>query len=38
MNIWVDAQLSPSIAAWINRSFDNIKADKTYLDYMRQHF
>ena len=27
MNIWVDAQLSPSIAAWINRSFDNIKAE-----------
>ncbi len=26
MIIWVDAQLSPSIAAWINRNFVNIKA------------
>jgi predicted nuclease of predicted toxin-antitoxin system len=24
--IWIDAQLSPSIAAWINRSFQNIQA------------
>lgn len=26
MKIWVDAQLSPAIAAWINREFDDIKA------------
>lgn len=26
MKIWVDAQLSPAIAAWINRTFDNIEA------------
>lgn len=26
MIIWVDAQLSPSIAAWINRNFVNIEA------------
>jgi predicted nuclease of predicted toxin-antitoxin system len=26
MIIWIDAQLSPSIAAWINRSFQNIQA------------
>jgi len=26
MIIWIDAQLSPSIAAWINRSFPNIQA------------
>ncbi|CAN5267653.1 DUF5615 family PIN-like protein [soil metagenome] len=27
MKIWVDAQLSPSIAAWINRTFDDIQAE-----------
>ncbi|MDZ7720865.1 MAG: DUF5615 family PIN-like protein [Balneolaceae bacterium] len=27
MKIWVDAQLSPSIAAWINRTFDDIEAE-----------
>jgi len=27
MKIWVDAQLSPVIAAWINRTFDDIKAE-----------
>ena len=26
MKIWVDAQLSPAIAAWINRSFSKIQA------------
>jgi predicted nuclease of predicted toxin-antitoxin system len=26
MIIWIDAQLSPSIAAWINRSYPNIHA------------
>lgn len=24
--IWIDAQLSPSLAAWINATFENIKA------------
>jgi len=27
MKIWVDAQLSPTIAAWINRTFDDIEAE-----------
>jgi predicted nuclease of predicted toxin-antitoxin system len=27
MRIWIDAQLSPSLAAWINRTFDGIKAE-----------
>jgi len=27
MKIWVDAQLSPAIAAWINRTFDDIEAE-----------
>ena len=27
MIIWVDAQLSPSIAAWINRTFTDIEAE-----------
>lgn len=27
MKVWVDAQLSPSIAAWINRTFDDIEAE-----------
>lgn len=26
MKIWIDAQLSPSIAAWINRSFPDLQA------------
>lgn len=26
MKIWVDAQLSPAIAAWINRSFSEVQA------------
>lgn len=26
MRIWIDAQLSPSLAAWINRTFDNLEA------------
>jgi predicted nuclease of predicted toxin-antitoxin system len=26
MIIWIDAQISPSIAAWINRSYANIQA------------
>jgi len=26
MIIWVDAHLSPSLAAWINRNFPNIQA------------
>jgi predicted nuclease of predicted toxin-antitoxin system len=26
VKIWVDAQLSPSIAAWINRTFDGLDA------------
>ena len=27
MKIWVEAQLSPAIAAWINRSFVDIEAE-----------
>ena len=27
MRIWIDAQLSPSIAAWINRTFKDIEAE-----------
>lgn len=27
MKIWIDAQLSPAIAAWINRTFNDIKAE-----------
>ena len=27
MKIWVDAQLSPAIAAWINRTFEGIEAE-----------
>ena len=27
MKIWVDAQLSPAIAAWINRTFDDVEAE-----------
>ncbi len=30
MIIWVDAQLSPSIAAWINRNFLNVEAKSVY--------
>jgi predicted nuclease of predicted toxin-antitoxin system len=26
VNIWIDAQLSPAIAAWINRSFPDLQA------------
>ncbi len=26
MKIWVDAQLSPAIAAWLNRTFEDITA------------
>ena len=26
MKIWIDAQLSPAIAAWINRTFEAIEA------------
>lgn len=26
MKIWIDAQLSPAIAAWINRRYENIEA------------
>ena len=26
MRIWVDAHLSPAIAAWINRTFDGLEA------------
>jgi predicted nuclease of predicted toxin-antitoxin system len=26
MKIWIDAQLSPAIAAWINRTYDDIEA------------
>lgn len=26
MKIWIDAQLSPSLAAWINRTFDDVQA------------
>lgn len=26
MKLWIDAQLSPAIAAWINHTFDNIEA------------
>ncbi|MGM0589444.1 MAG: DUF5615 family PIN-like protein [Bacteroidota bacterium] len=27
MRIWIDAQLSPAIAAWINRNFEQIEAE-----------
>jgi predicted nuclease of predicted toxin-antitoxin system len=27
MIIWIDAQLSPDIAAWINQVFENISAE-----------
>jgi predicted nuclease of predicted toxin-antitoxin system len=27
MKIWVDAQLSPAIAAWINRTFQDFEAE-----------
>ena|SRR5699024_5449887 len=27
MRIWIDAQLSPAIAAWINRTFEGIEAE-----------
>ena len=27
MKLWVDAQLSPAIAAWINRTFEGIEAE-----------
>jgi len=27
MKIWIDAQLSPAIAAWINRNYDGIEAE-----------
>lgn len=26
MKLWIDAQLSPAIAAWINRTFNDIEA------------
>ena len=26
MKIWIDVQLSPAIAAWINRTYNNIEA------------
>jgi predicted nuclease of predicted toxin-antitoxin system len=26
MKIWIDAQLSPAIAAWINRTYNNLEA------------
>jgi len=27
VRIWIDAQLSPAIAAWINRNYSNIEAE-----------
>src|SRR6056297_2661387 len=27
MKLWIDAQLSPAIAAWINRTFDDVEAE-----------
>jgi len=27
MKIWIDAQLSPAIAAWINRTYQEIEAE-----------
>lgn len=27
MRIWIDAQLSPAIAAWINRTYEDIEAE-----------
>lgn len=30
MKLLIDAQLSPSLAAWINRTFDNIHADSVW--------
>jgi len=27
MKLWIDAQLSPAIAAWINRTFDDLEAE-----------
>ena len=37
MIIWIDAQLSPSIAAWINRTYQNIQAQSVRsLDLQRE--
>jgi len=30
MKIWIDAQLSPAIAAWINRTYQEIKAQSIH--------
>lgn len=30
MKLWIDAQLSPAIAAWINRTFTEIKAESVH--------
>lgn len=30
MRIWVDAQLSPAIAAWINRTFSGLEASSVF--------
>lgn len=30
MTIWVDAQLSPSIAAWINRNYPDLNSKSVY--------
>lgn len=27
MKLWIDAQLSPAIAAWINRTFNDLEAE-----------
>jgi predicted nuclease of predicted toxin-antitoxin system len=27
MKLWIDAQISPAVAAWINRTFDHIEAE-----------
>ena len=35
MEIWIDAQLSPTLAAWINRTYDDIAAQSVRAAGMR---
>lgn len=30
MTIWIDAQLSPSLALWINQNFDDLEAESIW--------
>lgn len=36
MKLWIDAQLSPAIAAWINRSFSGLEASSARALGLRQ--